>query len=159
MSVSALLLQHFLSNVCAAQAALNPARALGPAAVFHCYGGIRPAESPCTLIKLCLHNQHSAHKCSVIRHAHTPACAALQPYLQVLLHQTPAMLCAGSIWAFVLGEMLGGACAGLLSWPLCEQAASFVSLAICMPASVVSTVQHVVIGAHAAACHTGSACT
>jgi aquaporin TIP len=43
-------------------AALNPARALGPAAVFHCYGG--------------------------------------------------------SIWAFVLGEMLGGACAGLLSWPL-----------------------------------------
>jgi aquaporin TIP len=43
-------------------AALNPARALGPFAVFHCYGG--------------------------------------------------------KIWVYVLGEMLGGALAGLLSWPL-----------------------------------------
>jgi aquaporin TIP len=43
-------------------AALNPARALGPFAVFHCYGG--------------------------------------------------------KIWVYILGEMAGGACAGLLSWPL-----------------------------------------
>lgn len=43
-------------------AALNPARALGPAAVFRCYGG--------------------------------------------------------KVWVYVLAEMLGGACAGLMSWPL-----------------------------------------
>ena len=28
---------------------------------------------------------------------------------------------AGKIWVYVLGEMVGGALAGLLSWPLCEQ--------------------------------------
>ena len=34
--------------------------------------------------------------------------------------RAPASLSAGKIWVYILGEMAGGACAGLLSWPLCE---------------------------------------
>ena len=35
-------------------------------------------------------------------------------------HDTPGLFRVGKIWVYVLGELAGGACAGLLSWPLCE---------------------------------------
>jgi hypothetical protein len=111
------------SSVCA-QAALNPARALGPFAVFHCYGGVHTAPSACCGEESApplrqAPSQHAAHRCTP-KQICQGTCRLPRQGQLTAPPRLPALPSAGKIWVYILGEMAGGACAGLLSWPLCE---------------------------------------